>query len=121
MASMQMNLRIDEQVKQLGDAVLLEAGYSPTQAVRAVWSFAAAHVHEPQKVRQFLQQAEIEQDARQDARKRTVRAALKRCDDLRAQLDAAAGASGFRLPEDISDKELRDGALVSRWEERGVL
>lgn len=121
MASVQMNLRIDEQVKQLGDAALMEAGYSPTQAVRTVWSFAAAHAHEPQKVRQFLQRAEAEHDTGSAARKKKLRAALGRCDDLRAQLDAAVGVSSSLAFEAAPDKELRDAARVSRWEEREVL
>ncbi len=121
MASVQMNLRIDEQVKQLGDAALMEAGYSPTQAVRAVWSFAAAHAHEPQKVRQFLQRAETERDSSSTARKKKLQVALGRCDDLRAQLDSAVGASGSPAFEGTSDKELRDAARVSRWEEREAL
>lgn len=41
MGNVQMNVRIDENVKALGDAVLAEAGYTPTDAVRLLWTFAA--------------------------------------------------------------------------------
>ena len=47
MSMAQMNTRIDAEVKERGDAVLAQAGYSSSQAVRAIWSFAASHAHEP--------------------------------------------------------------------------
>ena len=64
----QMNTRIDAEVKERGDAVLAQAGYSSSQAVRAIWSFAASHAHEPLAVRQFLQQAIREGGGRCEAR-----------------------------------------------------
>ena len=46
----QMNTRIEQDLKQRGDAVLAEAGFSPSEAVRALWKFAVAHEREPKAV-----------------------------------------------------------------------
>lgn len=121
MAATQMNLRIDSQIKERGDAVLMEAGYSPTQAVRAVWAFAAAHAHEPQVVRDLLQQAEVELDPEREARIEAKRAALRQLDDLRSRLEAVVGPSKGGCGEHLSDKELLREAMVERWEEKGLL
>ena len=43
----QMNTRIDAEVKERGDAVLAQAGYSSSQAVRAIWSLSLIHISEP--------------------------------------------------------------------------
>lgn len=42
-----VNTRIRADLKQRGDAVLAEAGFSPSEAVRALWKFAVAHEREP--------------------------------------------------------------------------
>ena len=121
MPSTQMNLRIDAQIKEQGDAALEQAGYSPTQAVRTIWEYAALHAHDPQAVRSLLQQAEAEGVSERNARRAAVRSALRRCDDLRTQLAAIAGVPGEQESCDVSDKELRGDALFARWEERGLL
>lgn len=121
MAATQMNLRIDSHIKERGDAVLMEAGYSPTQAVRAIWTFAAAHAHEPQVVRDLLQQVEAELDPEREARIEAKRAALRKLDDLRSQLEAVVGPSKGGYVEHLSYKELRDAAMLEHWEEKGLL
>ena len=40
MAAVQMNVRIDEGLKERGDEVFARAGFTPSQAVRAVWECA---------------------------------------------------------------------------------
>lgn len=39
MPSTQMNTRIDEALKREGDDVLARCGYSPSQAIRALWTY----------------------------------------------------------------------------------
>lgn len=41
MAAVQMNTRIDAELKAEGDAAFAELGYSPSEAVRLMWGFAA--------------------------------------------------------------------------------
>lgn len=121
MAAVQMNLRIDAEVKERGDAALSEAGYSPTQAVRALWMFAAAHAHEPQVVRDLLQQVEGERDPAREERIAAKRAALERVGDLREQLESVVGSLQTRQVEPLPYKELRDDALAKHWQERGLI
>ena len=45
MAATQMNTRIDSGLKAQGDAALAELGYSPSEAVRLMWGFAARNRH----------------------------------------------------------------------------
>ena len=50
----QMNTRIPADLKEKGDRALERAGYTPSQAVRALWEFAARHAYEPSAVRGAL-------------------------------------------------------------------
>lgn len=54
-SSVQMNTRLDKSLKETGDAVLRRLGYSPSQAVRTLWEFLAAHQSEPSAVREFME------------------------------------------------------------------
>lgn len=119
MAGTQMNLRIDAQVKDRGDAALAQAGYTPSRAVRAIWTFAADHAHDPHAIKALLRQAESECDPDRDERIEAKRRALERGTALHGRLEAALGS----LPpcgHDLPDRQLRGEALLSRWEERGL-
>lgn len=43
----QMNVRIDRQLKEAGDAVLTYIGMTPSQAVRELWQYLAENGHMP--------------------------------------------------------------------------
>ena len=45
MAAVQMNTRLDSDLKTRGDASFADAGYSPSEAVRLFWGFAARNRH----------------------------------------------------------------------------
>lgn len=49
-ATSQVNARLSTSLKRCGDAALANAGITPSQAVRAVWGFAALHANEPKKI-----------------------------------------------------------------------
>lgn len=53
----QMNVRIGSSLKREGDAVLAEAGYTPSQAVRAVWELAVRLRNQPGRLREILEDA----------------------------------------------------------------
>lgn len=61
MAMVQMNTRLDSVLKQSGDAVFARYDLSPSDVVRAVWSYAAAHQRPPE----FLIQLESKDAALQ--------------------------------------------------------
>lgn len=43
----QMNVRIDRQLKEAGDAVLAHIGMTPSQAVRELWQYLTENGHMP--------------------------------------------------------------------------
>lgn len=54
----QMNVRIGSQLKQAGDDALSSIGFTPTQAVRALWKYAAQRGEALEEVKRFLSKAE---------------------------------------------------------------
>lgn len=50
----QMNTRIDGSLKEAGDAVLRQLGYTPSTAVRGLWRFAVEHQNDPATIRAVL-------------------------------------------------------------------
>lgn len=63
MAAVQMNTRIDEALKAEGDAAFAELGYSPSEAVRLVWGFAARNRHNRRKMAEMVQQLKDPREA----------------------------------------------------------
>lgn len=58
----QMNVRIDGDLKAQGDAVFAKTGLTPSDVVRAVWTYAVEHQEAPAIVKQALdspQQSEL--------------------------------------------------------------
>ena len=51
MAMIQMNTRIDDELKARGDEVFARFGLTPSQAVRAVWEYADEHGEPPEFMR----------------------------------------------------------------------
>lgn len=47
--SVQMNVRLDSQLKEAGDAVLARIGMTPSQAVRELWQYLIENGHMPAK------------------------------------------------------------------------
>lgn len=45
--SSQMNVRLDSQLKEAGDAVLASLGMTPSQAVRELWQYLTENGHMP--------------------------------------------------------------------------
>lgn len=50
MAAVQMNVRMDSELKRTGDAVLEMAGFTPTEAVRELWGFAQRNAGDIQRI-----------------------------------------------------------------------
>lgn len=55
MPSVQMNTRLDKTLKQQGDFVFAQLGYTPTDVVRMVWQFAAKNAGDPAEVKRQLE------------------------------------------------------------------
>ena len=52
----QMNVRLETNLKNQGDAALAHAGYSPSQAARKLWTLAAKLRHNPSYCQIFLKE-----------------------------------------------------------------
>lgn len=70
----QMNVRMGAELKRAGDASLAQAGYTPTQAVHALWSFAARHAGQPSTVSEALSFGEPPDADRREATARKLAA-----------------------------------------------
>lgn len=104
MTTVQMNTRIDEDLKRRGDAVFAQNGYSPSQVVRVVWSYAAEHNEVPP----FMKEADS------DDRRAEIQTKLARAKDgAGLALKVAEEQCGFEAPsaeasEFATWRELRD-------------
>ena len=108
--NVQMNVRIDEQIKHAGDEVFSSMGLTPTQVVRAVWEYAATHRDAPAAVRKVLGLPADETDGilRSIAHESSI------CERLREQFGLATPG---RL-EDIDYRNLHEQAMREHAAER---
>ncbi len=123
--AVQMNVRLDRSLKREGDAALAEAGYTPSQAVRAVWELAVRLRNQPGRLRKLLEKVTPKPmvTAEGDAEKGEVMAPdlqlqqhLQRA--KRVELRMASLGINPSAPWDDDDNELLMQALFERhWEE----
>ena len=66
MASVQMNVRMEDALKGEGDAVFAEIGYTPTDVVREVWGFARRNRHRPRVVADVMRQMRDPKEAQKE-------------------------------------------------------
>jgi len=107
----QMNVRIDDQIKRMGDEVFANLGLTPSQVVRRVWEFAAAHGEAPDIVLAALGNVHDVNGKREEL--------------LQASTACARFRERFGLPapdrlEEIDYRALREEALYDRMSERGL-
>ena len=114
----QLNARIDREVKAAGDSALSLIGLSPSQAVRALWEKAARRGKDLEEVAEMLSPTperemwECALDKAQDV----VRQGWEFMDGVYASLGVEPGAERD-LP---SDDDLLESALCERMAERGL-
>ena len=111
--NVQMNIRIDEQVKREGDEVFGSLGYSPTQVVRSVWEFAAAHRDAPEIVRWALEEVGDQSPVAGEA---LLLEASSTCARLREQFGIVAPDT----LEDLDYQAIRERAMRERLHDRGL-
>lgn len=118
MAMTQMNVRIDEQLRLEGNAALESIGFSPAQAVRALWAFAARNANNPVKLEHDLKFLEREEALSEEAQRKlkTFHEGQKIIEEFMAQ-----NGLSFGDVEPISDKELKELAYSELWESKGLL
>ena len=69
--TVQINARISRPLKERGDAALERAGYSPSQAIRKLWDFAANNAHNPRAIQSMF--GAEEESALRDAEEERAR------------------------------------------------
>lgn len=119
-AVVQMNVRIDSQLKDAGDRVLEKAGLSPTKAVRALWERLASFSDAPEKAVELLFPSEGGPVSSIEAeRVRKLRVAQEGAQIVARSL-AKQGIDVSSVADETPYDELRERALMERLGERGL-
>lgn len=118
--AVQMNTRIEPGLKARGDAALAQAGFSPSQAVRALWTLAANHIDEPDAIQQMLRvggNADVQSEKAE--RLATIKRGLSICDEFVSTYCVDSNPYDSPRNEPTFD-ELRELAFSERLNERGL-
>lgn len=119
-AVVQMNVRIDAQLKDAGDCVLEKVGLSPTKAVRALWERLASFSDAPEKAVKLLLPSDGASEPSIEAeRARKLRVAQEGAQIVARSL-AELGIDVSSVTDEIPYDELRERALMERLGERGL-
>lgn len=119
--STQMNIRIGRALKERGDRALSRAGYTPSQAVRALYEFAVRHETEPEAVAAVLADGRSDKTGQRAAAREARRAALRDIDRLVDEQRALLGERFAPGSDDRPFNELREEAMTAHFEEKGLL
>lgn len=125
-ASTQMNTRIGVELKAQGDAVFARLGLSASQAVRKFYEFAASCAAEPEKLERVVLDAGLDESTLDEREQRIARrralveqgAAL--FEDALSCMGANTSSDGFSECVNLSYEDLRELALLDRFDEEGI-
>lgn len=118
--TVQINARISRPLKERGDAALERAGYSPSQAIRKLWDFAANNAHNPRAIQSMFgaEQEAAQVDAEEErARRREV---VMKSANIVADAYERLGITPSDWTTNASYEEVREYALLERLRERGL-
>ncbi len=111
----QLNVRIDREVKELGESRLELIGLTPTEFMRLIWARLADEKSDLSEIEQFLNPESAEAKSTEHDRKL---AALHRLNTVYAEGLEQLGISGTASLEDVPDKELLTMELEDRMNRR---
>lgn len=121
-AQSQVNARIDADLKATGDAALAAAGFTPTQAVRMLWSLAVRYQGEPEKLRAALDpdaaEPTLDELAERQRKAVTYHACLSQWQNVRILLGITGTDPDW---EGLSDREYTDLLREEHFREKGYL
>ena len=118
MATTQMNVRIDCDVKPAGDAALASIGFTPSSVIQAVWRFAERNKRnrkELLRLKAVLESAEQSASDEEDAKSWVVAGPA-----IYADMLAEMGIEGDPQPLEESTEDLLFQAYQDKLEERGL-
>lgn len=118
--TVQINARISRPLKERGDAALERAGYSPSQAIRKLWDFAANNAHNPRAIQSMfgVEEESTQRDAEEERARR--REAMRKDMNIVADAYERCGITPSDWTTNASYEEMRDYALLERLRERGL-
>lgn len=117
-ATAQINARISPDLKARGDAALLDAGFSPTQAIRALWDFAAGHADNPHAIARVLLPEQASAEDEEALAQRTLRAkAIARGSSLVREGYMGAGLEWPPEACELGYDDLKELAYAERYGE----
>lgn len=111
----QMNVRIDDDIRIAGNEAFESIGWSPSQAAREVWAYAARNRRNPRKLKEMRRLLE-------DA---PVRPSVSKAEESARIVSEGLAKMGIDIkkckPSGLSGKELYHEAMAERMRERGLL
>ena len=118
--TIQMNTRISRTLKENGDEALERAGYSPSQAVRKLWDFAARNLHNPQAIQSLLDATEAPAESEVEKERARRREISFKGAQLCKEAYERHGIEPSDFTKHASYDELRELSLFERLRERGL-
>lgn len=110
----QMNVRIDDDIRIAGNEAFESIGWSPSQAAREVWAYAARNRRNPRKLKEMRRLFEDAPVAPQPSK---AMEGARMAEEFRIKM----GLEPQRPEEQLSYAELKELAMYERLEERGLL
>ena len=99
--AVQMNVRIDDELKREGDAVLSQAGLTPSQAVRSLWRVIQGNRDNPKAIVEMLDPDRVDDDvARREKRLAAIERGRHICDEFLLAHGIDSGVVDDDLPSD---------------------
>lgn len=121
MGMTQINARISASVKLAGDAALNEAGYTPTQAIRALWEYAGRNRGNEKELRRVFDVLEGKNDVGSRGSEVARRLQIAAEGPLIAERALSEmGIDPAVYSDDAADKDLLEQALLDKMRERGL-
>lgn len=116
----QINARINRTLKERGDAALEHAGYTPSQAIRNLWDFAARNAHDPRAIRILFDTEENEEERKAEEERARRREEMRKSMNIMVEAYERLGIKPSDWTMNASYEEMRDYALLERLRERGL-
>ncbi|WP_302963993.1 type II toxin-antitoxin system RelB/DinJ family antitoxin [uncultured Adlercreutzia sp.] len=111
----QMNVRIDDDVRIAGNEAFESIGWTPSQAAREVWAYAARNRRNPRKLREMRRLLE----------EAPVRSGMSKAEEAARIVSEGLASMGIDIkrcaPSGLSDKELYHEAMMERMRARGLM
>ena len=117
-AAVQMNVRIDPDLKKRGDLIFARHGLSPSQAVRALYeSITGPKQRSDEVLDTILERDAIRADAEAE-RKRKLDSIRRVQDSIRELKGITGNAPACSASEALSDKDLLEKAIFEHYSQK---